>query len=388
MPAAAHPVNASARTERHDDETRMPIVRWWLIGAGLIIIVSTLAELIWMIANTPWSAKLMTATIITVLQIAAIAAMFRFTRLGALASIALMTAAQLLPVQTSFSTLFGGILATGILAYEHIGLGIAAMATNLLTAVFSALIYPESAMNSGGALSFNVFCLFAFTAGLGLRQRELSEQRASRAKRMAHDMVVAQYLHDYTTNDVNDIIMLADLALAQPDELHLGTMRQIRDKALDALRQTRLVIDTLEGDRDRIEWMGKRDVGQIELSLLDLIDEQQDLLESYGFEGSVLIGEHLFAHCSDERAEMTLRLVRELFANIAQHAEPDTGYTFTIASTPQRLHIEVTDRRREGVTAGMNSGLSRFRKQILGMGGEWDLYEHDNEWMLSVAIPV
>lgn len=388
MPSDAHPVSAPTRTARHGGGTRTTIGRWWLIGVGLIIIVSAVAELVWLVAGRPWSTELAITTVITVLQVAAMVLMVRCTRLGALSSVALMAASQLLPTPTTFSMLFGGILATGILAYEHIGLGLAAMAANLLTAVLAALIYPGSAMNSGGALSFSVFCLFALAAGRGLRRWELSERRASHAERMAHDMAVAQYLHDYTTNDINDIIMLADLALAQPDGPHLGTVRRIRDRALDALRQTRLAIDTLEGDQNHTEHMGTRDVGQIELSLLDLIDEQRELLESYGFEGSVLAGEHLFDHCPDERAEMTLRLVRELFANIAQHAEPRAGYTFTIASTPRQLHIEVTDRRRKDTTAGMNSGLSRFREQILSMGGGWELDERDRDWTLSVTIPL
>ena len=153
-------------------------------------------------------------------------------------------------------------------------------------------------------------------------------------------MAVAQYLHDYTTNDLNNILMLTDLALTQPDSPAPDTLERVRALAKDALKQTRLAITALEHDDDADEHtIYQPTASDLEQQLFAVAEEQRTLLGTYGYQGSVLIGEHPFAHCSQAQATLALSLVREMFSNIVQHADPAIGiaeHHQVLAEQPRR----------------------------------------------------
>lgn len=321
-----------------------------------------------------------------VVQLAGLLLMLARPRAGAVLVVALCCVASVVSAHCPFTVLFSAFLGIGLLSYGGTAAGLAAAAATACGATADALLHADSAMRGGGAASFTVFCVLAFAAGIAMRWREQRERQTRRAERMAYNAEIAHYLHDYTTNDLNDIIMLADLALTQPDDPERRTVERIRTTAIDALKQTRMVIAALEGDGEETGRGAGTDGPLPERRLMELIDEQRELLEAYGFEGSVLVAEHPLANCSDERARMVLRLVRELFANIAQHADADGGYTMTISATPAQLHITLTDRRSPDSVSGMNTGLARYRARIAAMDGTWEAEEGD-DWTLAIVIP-
>ena len=388
MPYTAHPVTPDSAPASAPVRRVSSIHRWWLISICVIIVSSAIAELIGLAVIAKDDTSIATTAALTVAQIGATAVMLRKARLGAALTVILAVASMLIPTAATFSMLFAVILAINILTFRRTAEGIAAVVVMVAASVISGILYHDSAMASGGALSLGVFCLIACTGGWLMRQWDDAQRRARRAERLEHDMAIAQYLHDYTTNDLNNILMLTDLALTQPDSPAPDTLERVRGLAKDALKQTRLAIAALEHDDDADEHtIYQPTASDLEQQLFAVAEEQRTLLGTYGYQGSVLIGEHPFAHCSQAQATLALSLVREMFSNIVQHADPAAGYTMTIAATPSQLHIAVTDCHAEHSTPGMNTGLARLRRRITEAGGTWQVEEHGRNWTLATIMP-
>ena len=298
------------------------------------------------------------------------------------------------PIPSPTSMFFVGMVAVTYLSYARTAYGVWMAGLMALASISSMWLYPYSAMRAGGGYSFALIYLLCAGAGVLLNislQRGVQERQTAILLRNAK---VAQHLHDFTTNDLSNILMLIDREQQSShddeDPERDETLATIKNLAADALSQTRQVIVTLERrtERPKIESVAPT---PIELSLFDLIDEQQDLLESLGFEGTALVTKHPLPVMNGPAGQVLLGFIRELFGNIAQHADPEHGYTLLITGNDDVLNIDCSDapltHAGDANDTGMGSGLKRYRRIVEALDGTWNVTKLEDLWSLSVQIP-
>jgi signal transduction histidine kinase len=250
-----------------------------------------------------------------------------------------------------------------------------------------------SEMTSGGIISFAVFTVIAY--GIGILTNLSTRHRVQEQQNLLllHNALIAQRLHDYTTNDMNNIIMLVDLAQGGSAEHDPAeTLQLIRDNAVNALAQTRQAILTLRSDQaghPQNEWPDAAGIASSGLTdqLTQLIDEQQEVLDSLGFQGTVLMPVPM-PDAQQDRSQLIEDLVKELFGNIAHHAVPAGGYTMTIGANDEDCEISLSDiPLHGGESAGLGTGMASYRTAIGAIGGSWSVEENEHSWTLSARIP-
>lgn len=234
----------------------------------------------------------------------------------------------------------------------------------------------------------------------GERQRQLQREQALLA-----NAGIAQRLHDYTTNDLGDIVMMADHQLTTCDDGQREVWTNVRKLALDALAHTRKAILTLESNRpaagqndgtnqDDHEWrtlqqqandMSTESSGLSELD--ELITVCRGNLAANGCAGEVLRLGVEPTSIDGKTAPLIIGLVRELFGNIAKHADVSGGYTMLIHWTDAACVIELSDVPKPSADAGLRSGLERYRRTIESMQGQWNVESADDHWSIHAEVP-
>lgn len=108
---------------------------------------------------------------------------------------------------------------------------------------------PRSMMGNGGAYSFLAFVVtFVCIGGI---IRSTADKGVERQKNLSleSNREIAGRLHDYTTNDLTDIVMLVEhMRRNVADEAIRRQLDTIGDVAADTLRHTRQAIRTLRAD--------------------------------------------------------------------------------------------------------------------------------------------
>lgn len=296
------------------------------------------------------------------------------------------------------------LLATGSIGYTSLVEGVLS-GIALLVAVFFSPYTVAFPVIDDSLLSFP--CLVALTLSIsalirrnGERQRQLQREQALLA-----NAGIAQRLHDYTTNDLGDIVMMADHQLTTCDDGQREVWTNVRKLALDALAHTRKAILTLESNRpaagqndgtnqDDHEWrtlqqqandMSTESSGLSELD--ELITVCRGNLAANGCAGEVLRLSVEPTSIDGKTAPLIIGLVRELFGNIAKHADVSGGYTMLIHWTDAACVIELSDVPKPSADAGLRSGLERYRRTIESMQGQWNVESADDHWSIHAEVP-
>ena len=325
-------------------------------------------------------------------------------RLGAYAVVLAQCADFVVPQTTPVSMMFTALLIVGASAYLSIWR--AAVLAGLLVcgSALNMVLLPTAFMSGGGMISYALLTLISMLVGVLTRKGlHRQEQKILNISALSNN-TIAQHLHDYTTNDMNDIIMLSDAIMDTPSATdHAESIHRIREIAANALTQTRTAISSLEQARTpiapvpRLECAGQPP-SNLQERVSDLLDEQQELLESLGFTGTVIMPSPLPAsHDADGR--LLLGLLRELFGNIAHHAAPRQGYTLAICGSDRCCDISLADtpvtvqttgiRRKaknDDLPKGMRSGLRRYERAIAERHGEWEITAKPDSWSLHATI--
>ena len=333
------------------------------------------------------------AIIALFLRVAAIILLMTRPYWGSLIIGAFIIVDSITPIPSPTSMFFVGMVAVTYLSYARTVYGVWMAGFMALASVASMWLYPYSAMRAGGGYSFALIYLLCAGAGVLLRislQRGVQERQTTILLRNAK---VAQHLHDFTTNDLSNILMLVDRekqSLRDAGEFERAdSLETIKNLASDALAQTRQVIVTLERRTEQTKTEPAAPTA-IELSLFELIDEQQDLLESLGFEGTAMVTKHPLRVMNGPAGQVLLGFIRELFGNIAQHADPKHGYTLMITGNDDLLNIDLSDvpldHSGKDDDKGMGSGLKRYRHMVQALGGTWKVTQLEELWSLSVQV--
>ena len=319
--------------------------------------------------------------------------------LGSIAVAAVIAIDCIAPIPYPSSMVFAGMVALAYVSYARSAQGLVMAVLLAALSLVSMWLYPQSALRAGGGYGFALIYLLCSAIGIMYRINEMRTVQLLQNTVLLGNAKVAQHLHDFTTNDLSDIILLIDRERRDgaPDQRRPSpqTLGTIRDLATDALGQTRRAIVTLEQPYERPK--ERQSAGtELEQTLFELIDEQQDLLESLGFHGTVVIPDHHLRIADPRDGRLVLGFLKELFGNVSRHADPARGYTVVISADDGWLTITVSDSPIAGgdgnppeqLPTGMGSGLARYRAAIEARNGTWSLENLDNQWTLGVHIPL
>lgn len=318
--------------------------------------------------------------------------------------------------------LFGGIafvpmlllalLAVGFIGYSNLVEAALAGVALLGAIVFSpdTVAFPTIDNN---LLSFP--CLVALTLCVStlIRRNGERQRQMQREQTLLANAGIAQNLHDYTTNDLSDIAMMADHQLAICDDEQREAWHSVKNLALDALTHTRKAIRTLESDKTTVkQYDGTQTYDHRQNQLvslrhsstapaqasettgIDRLDELNKLiatcqsnLAANGYAGEVIRFGTEPTQLGDATATLIIGLVRELFGNIAKHAQASAGYTMLISWTDAAFVIELSDVPEPNTDVGLRSGLERYRQTIESMQGQWDIENTSNHWNFHAEVP-
>lgn len=306
------------------------------------------------------------------------------------------------------------LLATGSIGYTDLVEGVLAGIALLAAVFFSPYTVAFPAIDND-LLSFP--CLVALTLSIStlIRRNGERQRQLQREQTLLANAGIAQRLHDYTTNDLSDIAMMADHQLAICDAAQRETWSSIKNLALDALAHTRKAIRTLESDKTNAEqhdgtkkgnrrhnkpvspWLGSAAPMQDSKAIgIDRLGELNELittcrsnLEANGYTGEVIRFGTEPTRLDDATATLVIGLVRELFGNIAKHAQASAGYTMLISWTDTAFVIECSDTPHSDadMSAGLHSGLERYRQAIESMQGQWNIESGKDHWNIHAEVP-
>lgn len=375
-----------------------------LFGLAAVIVMGV----DWSLNAAQWP-KYLCCVIITVLS----TAWFAFVPDHGCYLVIAMSVGDFLVGGTAFApVLLLALLAMGSIGYANLIEGVLAGIALLAAALFSpyAVAFPTIDNNL-----FSFPCLIALTLCIsmlirrnGERQRQLQREQALLA-----NAGIAQRLHDYTTNDLGDIAMMADHQLAICDSEQREAWSSVKNLALDALTHTRKAIRTLESDKTTVkqyngtktddrhqnQFVSPRHGNDTPMQVsgatgIDKLGELNELiatcrsnLAANGYTGEVIRFGTEPTQLGNATATLVIGLVRELFGNIAKHARAYADYTMLISWTDAAFVIELSDVPKPSADAGLRSGLERYRRTIESMQGQWNVESADDHWSIHAEVP-
>lgn len=237
------------------------------------------------------------------------------------------------------------LLATGSIGYTSLVEGVLSGIALLAAVFFSPYTVAFPAIDNS-LLSFP--CLVALTLSISalIRRNGERQRQLQREQTLLANAGIAQRLHDYTTNDLSDIAMMADHQLAICDSEQREAWSSVKNLALDALTHTRKAIRTLESDKTTVkqyngtktddrhqnQFVSPRHGNDTPMQVsgatgIDKLGELNELiatcrsnLAANGYTGEVIRFGTEPTQLGNATATLVIGLVRELFGNIAKHA--------------------------------------------------------------------
>ena len=122
--------------------------------------------------------------------------------------------------------------------------------------------------------------------------------------------------------------------------------------------------------------------------LQSLIDEEESRLEAPGFTGDNLLAEP-HRPLTPETMRLLSGLPAELYANIAEHADPGEWYAICVTFDTDAIHVSASDTiASDDTRLGLGSGLDRYRTIIETCGGTFQTHTEQAHWQLEAVIPI
>ena len=235
------------------------------------------------------------------------------------------------------------------------------------------------------------------------------EQAQYRMSVMERDTMLASKTHDTVTGGLSYIAFIAQQHADDPQisDTERAAWQQINETAQHTMDNVHAVIDIL-GHADEAESLradaGNRDrLAVQDGSFSDTVrahcKEGDNRLHSLGFAGESHVAEtgKLFG-IGCERTDECVRLLDELYSNIAGHADPSQPYAIfvNIESDHLNSHLHVTetnsipesDEGRAYRKPVSGKGLAFHRDAIERSGGTLRTSREDGTWTLSADIPL
>ncbi|WP_140445583.1 MULTISPECIES: hypothetical protein [unclassified Bifidobacterium] len=304
------------------------------------------------------------------------------------------------------SLLVLGISAIAVSTYSKPLMGYAMAILYAFIMILDGIIRPTGIMGAGSAYTFVAFIIIGAGIGHGFRINAQHIKEHQKNITLQHNMQIARELHDHTTNDLTNIIMIINKRLEDNnipitdktlDNISNRTkdLLTIRDLAANALQHTRQSITTLDStftlsDTKSTQIHTSQNNDKKEKLIEEEIEEQKNRIENVGYHGEIItignmdtLPEHIQRFLID--------FIHELFGNITKHSDPKYEYTLIISTTNNQVILELSDHpAHEPIEKmhmkGMNSGLKRYSEIITAMNGTLEV-RTKGIWSIQASIP-
>lgn len=303
--------------------------------------------------------------------------------------------------ESSTSLMPGIMYAFGLLSYETSNI-VGLMLVCYITAYqfIQTYVFDMQPGNNAAIISMFGLCVLL---GRGLRWREdLSRERLDAMKTKAklaeieNRGRISDAIHDAVTGDLSAAAFITQRHLADKGSFVSATSdqedwRQVNEYILSALTSVHSVIDGLN---TKPQTVGRRDAdGDALIKLLSDSMEQGDArMRRLGFNmTSVCHTAGGVPSASREMGGLVNDLLREVYANIARHAEPGCAVDLSVMLKPNAIEItQINAVKNKDVDGGLpgGHGLDAFRKQIESHHGTIATTSRNGEWTLFAYLPV
>lgn len=231
------------------------------------------------------------------------------------------------------------------------------------------------------------------------------EQAQYRMSMMERDNMLASKTHDTVTGGLSYIAFVAQQRLedARLSDAERAAWQRIDETAQRTMDNVHAVIDIL-GHADGSESLHtdgeNRDCraaqsGSFSNAVRDHCEEGDNHLHSLGFAGESHVAETGESfEVGRERTDECTRLLDELYANIAGHADPSQPYAVFANVENGHLHVTETNSIPESNEGHAyrkpvsGRGLALHRDAIERIGGTLHTSQEDGTWTLSADIPL
>lgn len=320
---------------------------------------------------------------------------------------------------SSWTLMLNVLLAIAVTAHGNVLAGQIAfdlcVLTPLVTGSIADVVHPDYLMVV--LCAFIMVCLNAvmavIVAASALRRRERDQWE--RDQRLRRDQVVHQ-LHDDVANRLS-YVLLRFQRDERDDRDGRDGGRPDRDQEMvqdvrDALDSTRRAVHVLSGNEgadaagpgvgDPADPSGASGGSVCDETswgaLRALVTAESARLERIGFTGTVVMPQSVPTGLGRADLTMAASFLKECFANIAKHADPERGYALgvsgraegivvSLADTPKRAGAHGADRDRSAEGASTGRGLAYYRDFAERRGGSLTIEEDAGNWSMTALFP-
>ncbi|MFC5222428.1 sensor histidine kinase [Bifidobacterium leontopitheci] len=284
--------------------------------------------------------------------------------------------------------------------FVSFGYGVIASCVVLLLAAVEQFALSAVLANSAlpWAASISIVLTYCVSAAIGylarcqVRSQRKNERENDIRHHMAmwkHDVTTAMRLHDHAAGDMSIIARMAQGHLRR-SPVDVEEWTQVNELALRALEDLHCIIDDLRSHENIDEESGVLDT--LNRHDVTLYVEEHDLkMNQVGIHGHTTIRfDGSFDMVPERKANLVLRLVGEIYTNIAKYA--GTDYSMTVAWDTEKVaiiesndvveidEVRADDMRRKG------AGLSHYRRLLERSGGSLEYGVKDGRWKLTAVI--
>lgn len=235
--------------------------------------------------------------------------------------------------------------------------------------------------------------------GCALRWNEMitnsrmeAEQAKARLREMESRNRIAEAIHDAVTGDLSAAVFVAQRHTGADSDINgqdAKDWKQINDYVRSALANVHRVIDELDMD---ITTLAEDDDGRALFDLLcATMDDGDRRLRTLGFDiTSVRHVAEGKPSASPAMAKLANGLLREIYVNIARHAQPGSKVDLSVMLKPNAIEItqiNLAQTKKDGSSLSGGHGLAYFGKQLESYGGKLTTTLHDDDWTLFAYLP-
>lgn len=312
------------------------------------------------------------------------------------------------------------LLAIGILGYKQLRQGIpAAIVIGIISFLSQEITIGNNANSSSiSHIQANYFLtdllfptsllLLAAIVGHTMQQEHNREQLRHKLREIENEKAITRNLHDHIANDITDaILIIRHLQTADEENINphiedaIVPLEQANSRIHELIRhleakhtENHESSPAMLSIRDDVYPFPTKASNNININLQeqlqDIFAQQQRRLTDMGFEGIALLPETLFHDDTEAIGTLLTGFVREIFSNIANHANPDCGYVVTVEATPSQYAVRVTDvpqTQSLPSIAHSHNGLTYYRSAITQIQGSLNISHSDGYWSMEALIP-
>ncbi|WP_152600375.1 hypothetical protein [Bifidobacterium callitrichos] len=293
----------------------------------------------------------------------------------------------ILPFEISVSHFFYFLIALSIISFYSkktiLPLYFFIIASNVITTI---IYTPNHSIFSilMNTVIYASLLILPILCGLFLRYQLDTKDREFLLKSQQSNLKLARYLHDYTSNNLCDIILLTDNLLKKQSSENTESIKTIRQLAFSSLEQIRSISNKL--DTETIENESTIDNYMIELS--KLCNKNQTVLSNLGIKGTILFPKILPSMSSNEQ-HLILDIIQELCGNISKHADKQSGYAITVTAHDDSIaitSINATASHQSKLSNG--SGMQKIRERIELLHGILTVTDSARIHKVFISLPI